>query len=131
MLFFKRVLIYMFKYYRDCFFTTNSVHKKSDFIDQINESGGGGLTLSLRDSELTDFYHFLCKGFDFEDDNNRKLGASFIGLQQDNTWILSGVTIHWTGLLDSNLTFAMANNASAKPWLRPFSAGLCTHAHIL
>ena len=79
----------MFKYYRDCFFTTNSVHKKSDFIDQINKSGGGGLTLSLRDSELTDFYHFLCKGFDFEDDNNRKLGASFIGLQQDNTWILS------------------------------------------
>ena len=73
---------------RDCFFTTNSVHKKSDFIDQINKSGGG-LTLSLRDLELTDFYHFLCKTFDFEDESNRKLGASFIGLPQDDTWILS------------------------------------------
>lgn len=67
--------------YRDCFFTTNSVHKKSDFIDQLNRSGGGGLTLSLRDSELTDFYHYLCKAFNFEDKSNRKVGASFIGLQ--------------------------------------------------
>ena len=75
--------------YRDCYFTTNSVHKKSDFIDQLNKSGGGGLTLSLRDSELTDFYHYLCKSFDFDDESNRKVGASFIGLQQDNSWILS------------------------------------------
>ena len=55
--------------------------KKSDFIDQINKSGGGGLTLLLQDSELTDFCHFLCKSFDFEDASTCKVGASFIGLQ--------------------------------------------------
>ena len=88
---------------RDCFFTTNSVHKKSDFIDQLNRSGGGGLTLSLRDSELTDFYHYLCKAFNFEDESNRKFGASFIGLQQDDTWILSpGMQIDADGKLIKN-----------------------------
>ena len=62
---------------------------RNDFIDQLNRSGGGGLTLSLRDSKLTDFYHYVCKGFNFEDESNRKVGASFAGLQRDDTWILS------------------------------------------
>ena len=39
--------------------------------------------------KLTVFFdHYLCKGFDFENESNRKDGASFIGLQHD-TWILS------------------------------------------
>lgn len=31
----------------------------------------------------------MCRSFDFDDENLRKLGASSIGLQPDNTWILS------------------------------------------
>lgn len=46
------------------------------------------MTLSLRDSELIDFYNYLCKGFDFEDESSWKVGT-FICLQQHDTWILS------------------------------------------
>ena len=76
--------------FRECYFTTNSVHKKADFIEQINRSSGGGLTLSFRDSEVTDFYHFLKNRFEFSDPSKRKIGSSTIGRQADkDTWILS------------------------------------------
>lgn len=86
---------------RECYFTTNSVHKQADFIEQINRSSGGGLTLSLRDSEVTDFYHFLKNKFEFEDENKRKYGSSTIGLQEDkDTWILSSaVYMNGDGLI--------------------------------
>ena len=47
------------------------MHKKSDFIEQINRSSGGGLTLSLRDHEITEFYHFLKKKFNFDDNSGQ------------------------------------------------------------
>lgn len=76
--------------FRECYFTTNSVHKKNDFIEQINRSSGGGLTLSLRDHEVTEFYHFLKRRFSFDDENNRKRGSAVVGLQENGkTWILS------------------------------------------
>ena len=46
--------------------------------------------MSLRDSEVTDFYHFLKNKFEFDDINKRKIGSSTIGRQADkDTWILS------------------------------------------
>lgn len=66
------------------------MHKKNDFIEQINRTSGGGLTLSLRDYEVTEFYHFLKKKFPFSDQQSRKHGSAVIGLQSNGkTWILS------------------------------------------
>ena len=81
---------HFYSLFRECYFTTSSVHKKADFIEKINRSSGGGLTLSLCDNEVTEFYHYLKNKFEFEHENNRKVGSSTIGLQEDKqTWILS------------------------------------------
>ena len=50
-------------YYRLCFFTSDSVTQRGQFIAQINRSfgAGGGFTCSFSDQELTRFLQFLTR----------------------------------------------------------------------
>ena len=63
------------------------LHFRVATLLQVQYSGGG-LTLSLRDHEVTEFYHFLKKNF-YSPEDNRKCGSAVFGLQEDGkTWII-------------------------------------------
>jgi len=64
--------------YRQCYFTSDSMHKKVDFMRAVNRSSGeGGLTCSFVDKEITQFIQFKKRQGNFP----KKMAVPYIGRQ--------------------------------------------------
>ena len=77
--------------YRLCYYTTDSLLFKQNFLKEIRTTfGAGGFVCSLSEKELSEFHQYLEKGFPFNDPAKVKKGISYAGLQpEDNVWVLN------------------------------------------
>ena len=82
--------LYVFKFHSECYFTSDSMHRKVNFMQAVNRSSGeGGLTCSFIDREITQFIQFKKRQGNF----SRKKAMPYIGLQDNSTWVL-GPNLH-------------------------------------
>ena len=75
---------------RTCYFTSESVMKRMEFMRMINSSfPGGGLTCSLLDHQLSEYFQIKKRGRELP----TKKAVSVVGQQDNNLWVL-GPSVH-------------------------------------
>ena len=76
--------------HRLCFYTTDSVMVKSNFLKEIRTTfGAGGFVCSFNEKELVEFHQFLERSFPFDDPSKVKKGVYIAGKQANNIWVVS------------------------------------------
>ncbi len=85
------VLLISYYLYRLCYYTTESLVYKQNFLKEIKLTfGAGGFVCSLTDKELSEFQHFLESTFPFTEAKRVKQGVAFAGkVVDDNVWVLN------------------------------------------
>ena len=55
-----RISIFFFLLYRLCYFTSDSVHNKVKFMQQLNQSfGSGGMSCAFDSNHLVEYFQYL------------------------------------------------------------------------
>ena len=77
--------------YRRCYFTTAAVHKRIEFITQLNTTfGSGGLICSFTEFDLAQFIQWKCKIFHHNNGVEAKKGTLKLGMQPcGKIWVFS------------------------------------------
>ncbi len=100
---------------RICYFTTSAVHKKVDFITQINSTfGSGGLVCSFSDKELAQYISWKkCKFHKSHPNREPKIGVLFLGKQKcGNIWVFSkDIAFNKDGLDTSSHNYVWLKNS--------------------
>lgn len=77
--------------FRLCYYTTESLSCKSNFLKEVRTTyGTGGFVCSFNDKELSEFQHFLERKFPFTEGNRVKQGITYAGKQAgDSVWVMN------------------------------------------
>ena len=83
--------LYFIFLYRLCYYTTESLLLKQNFLRDIRSTfGAGGFVCSLSEKELSEFHQHMERGFPFDDPARVKQGLECAGRQPNSSvWVLN------------------------------------------